>query len=805
MAEASSEFLVPIDVDEFLVLWKGNAISTDSKDIHNHFRFVPRDGRRYRMASISTMECPTRTFQDDAQSFRRTHRMTTFIMPGNRLTCMSKTFYFRQSFVRTDQGNHGGTVTTDSQDKTKGYTVGRCPYYHSPNLALIHYGSYLPWEIQNKKMMRGAVVYNHTGKVDAGMPCGEMGVHYCWWYQKIIQQGETNLRNEYEARIPCNRTDLFSSQAIKIVIQQEEMGIGVVNHHTEKRPLNDMSGVEKVFIVGTSHSGTSILERIMGNIPSLTALCRETEMFLGKPFKPLDPTDSVLLKLADDFDSDAVKRGAKFWIEKTPRHIFFISRILEMFPKSYFVWITRDPIQVAISLRKRGLGVHCKGSFSGCGEYWTKGNEHAFYHLSNVPRVFRLKFEHLYSRDHVFDVLQDIFALLDIDVPVTSSLLQSARRQASRNCYRFTSEREKERILFQEAVSKSMNSFQNAVDPKNHDIYRAIQMSSDWNQAKPYNVSVLDSLEILRSNRTRSLARRLGYNYPSVIFQAERLSGSPLLDQDNTGFENMNGVTVIKTEPWMVFNVSYIMYFAGHVGKEIRIAGSNSGQGPWKMLGAVVLEGFHAAWSHIASPDIYIDKPATTVRLYFHAATREGQWTYVAISRDGVTFCMHSMAKIAPFYLRVFVIDGTFYGLAKIGNNSTAILHSSDGLTEFKQGPLILPNSRHTSVLLKNGSVHIFYTIVDEAPERIYHTEVMNPQADWTTWYVGIGVPILEPELPFEGVEMPLVPSEFGPAPGLVRQLRDPYIFEDDEDIVLFYVAGGERSISIARLLVSTE
>jgi hypothetical protein len=365
----------------------------------------------------------------------------------------------------------------------------------------------------------------------------------------------------------------------------------------------------------------------MGNIPTLTALCRETEMFLGKPFKPLDPTDSAVLKLVDEFDLDAIKRGAKFWIEKTPRHIFFISRMLEMFPKSYFVWITRDPIQVAISLRKRGLGVHCKGTLSGCGEYWTKGNEHALHYLSNIHRVVRLKFEHLYSQNHVFDILQDIFALLDIDSPVTSSLLQSAQRQTSRNCYRFTSEREKERILFQEAVAKSMSSFQNSVDAKNHATYRAMQMSSDWNQAKPYNVSVLNSLEILRSNRTLALARTLGYNYPSVIFQAERLSGSPLLDQGKTGFDNMNGVTVIKTEPWMVFNVSYIMYFAGYVGKEIRLAGSSNAQGPWKIFGAVVLGGFDGEWSHIASPDIYIDKPAKEVRMYFHAATRDGQWT----------------------------------------------------------------------------------------------------------------------------------------------------------------------------------
>jgi hypothetical protein len=113
-------------------------------------------------------------------------------------------------------------VATDSQDKSHGYTVRGCPYYHSPNIALVHYGDHLPWEIKNNKMMRGASVYNHTERVDAGMPCVGSGTHYCWWYRKLVQQGETKFKNEYQASIPCNRTDVFSSHAIKTAIQKEE-------------------------------------------------------------------------------------------------------------------------------------------------------------------------------------------------------------------------------------------------------------------------------------------------------------------------------------------------------------------------------------------------------------------------------------------------------------------------------------------------------------------------------------------------------------------------------------------------------
>ena len=34
-----------------------------------------------------------------------------------------------------------------------------------------------------------------------------------------------------------------------------------------------------------------------------------------------------------------------------------------------------------------------------------------------------------------------------------------------------------------------------------------------------------------------------------------------------------------------------------------------------------------------------------------------------------------------------------------------------------------------------------------------------------------------------------------------VRQLRDPYVFEDDDgSLYLFYVGGGEQAIGVARL-----
>ena len=50
---------------------------------------------------------------------------------------------------------------------------------------------------------------------------------------------------------------MFSSQAIKTAIEHEEMGNGMGGKLTATIQCLAAIGVEKAFIVGTSHSGTS--------------------------------------------------------------------------------------------------------------------------------------------------------------------------------------------------------------------------------------------------------------------------------------------------------------------------------------------------------------------------------------------------------------------------------------------------------------------------------------------------------------------------------------------------------------------
>ena len=68
-------------------------------------------------------------------------------------------------------------------------------------------------------------------------------------------------------------------------------------------------------------------------------------------------------------------------------------------------------------------------------------------------------------------------------------------------------------------------------------------------------------------------------------------------------------------------------------------------------------------------------------------------------------------------------------------------------------------------------------------------------------WKTDNSCPILEPELNWEGANMPISQSVIGIAQEKARELRDPCIFQDtDNQIYLLYSGGGERGIGLVKL-----
>ncbi len=303
---------------------------------------------------------------------------------------------------------------------------------------------------------------------------------------------------------------------------------------------------------------------------------------------------------------------------------------------------------------------------------------------------------------------------------------------------------------------------------------------------------------------------------------AQRLSTQPIIspEMDPCIGSNINGPSLIKVPTWVKSPLArYYLYFADHKGSFIRLAHAPSIGEPWiihrpgcldifdslfcsqrpKNAGPVpdwAKDGRDWLYPHIASPDVHVDQDKRCIRMYFHGLCCDGeQKTRVALSNDGLEFDVHREI-LGPSYFRVFRHNSWWYALAY----PNIILRSEDGLREFEPGPALLdPATRHTAALVRGDILHVFWTRTGDAPERIYHA-MINLELHWKDWRLSQAREILRPEYPWEGCNLPEMPSTSGAAVGPVNGLRDPGIIEDGSRIFLVYSGSGESAIGIAEL-----
>ena len=297
---------------------------------------------------------------------------------------------------------------------------------------------------------------------------------------------------------------------------------------------------------------------------------------------------------------------------------------------------------------------------------------------------------------------------------------------------------------------------------------------------------------------------------PSKRFRAERLVDNPIIYPDMPGLEgelgnNINGPSLIRVPEWVEEPLGkYYLYFAHHGGKYIRLAYSDQVEGPWMVYPPGVLgvdDG--PGRGHIASPDVHMDEERCLIRLYFHQPAPEekrdmGQVSFLALSENGLRFDVREEI-LGQFYLRVFQHGGWYYAYAKNTNVNGILYRSADGLTGFEPGPEFLPGIRHAATWVDGDTLHLFFSAAGETPERILVSTIDLTQP-WPDWKASEPEVVLEPELEWEGADLPLEASRYGAARGRVRQLRDPGIFEEDGQLYLLYSVAGEQGIAIARL-----
>ena len=350
---------------------------------------------------------------------------------------------------------------------------------------------------------------------------------------------------------------------------------------------------------------------------------------------------------------------------------------------------------------------------------------------------------------------------------------------------------------------------------------------------------------------------RYPYN-PAVDlpWEVERVNLMPLVEgvAKERGYFNINGPTVIRVPDWVKNPLGrYYMYFAHHKGSYIRLAYADHPEGPWRVhrrqvmpletsgfpvqmprisegaldrlydtfslhvvrdylllqYQAVVADpaerkrrGFSEAanrMTHVASPEIWIDELGKRLVMFYHGYDELGsQSSRIATSTDGLDFTPTG-GTVFSTYLRAFEYRGQFYLLGMPGVLYRA--NSAEGPFKPRRRLLFQPDMRHAGLWLEGDTLHVFWSVVGYAPERILYSQVDLSSWDWDDWRATTPAEVLAPELKWEGVEVPVMPSLRGELDILAHELRDPYLFVDEDgERYLYYVGGGEKAIGMVRL-----
>jgi hypothetical protein len=319
---------------------------------------------------------------------------------------------------------------------------------------------------------------------------------------------------------------------------------------------------------------------------------------------------------------------------------------------------------------------------------------------------------------------------------------------------------------------------------------------------------------------------------------AARLAANPLITVSSspTLGTNVNGPSVIRVPEFVPHPLGrYYMYFANHMGAFVRLAYADRVAGPWTIYAPGVLQARDTAffrpqpdppetlddfYTHVASPEIAIDRAQQRLLMWVHgwwtagerwpadpkaaaAWAREkgyGQFTQLAESADGVHFDVRApITKIS--YLRVFEHDGRQYGMARLGR----LARSADPRAAFEPGPNPFRDTpyanrvRHVGLLRRGQRLHVFFTAIGDAPERVLMSTI-DLAGDWESWRASAPVPVLQPEADYECPRLPDAPSLAGDVEEPVKQIRDPFVFEDEGRTYLFYAICGEQGIAAAEI-----
>jgi hypothetical protein len=101
-----------------------------------------------------------------------------------------------------------------------------------------------------------------------------------------------------------------------------------------------------IFICGCGHSGTTLLNKILGNHKNIYSMDYETGMFIRN-------TDKQISSILKTLDEKRIESNKKVLCEKTPGHVYCINKIYKLIESPKIIVMIRDGRDVVSSLYRR--------------------------------------------------------------------------------------------------------------------------------------------------------------------------------------------------------------------------------------------------------------------------------------------------------------------------------------------------------------------------------------------------------------------------------------------------------------------
>jgi hypothetical protein len=300
-----------------------------------------------------------------------------------------------------------------------------------------------------------------------------------------------------------------------------------------------------------------------------------------------------------------------------------------------------------------------------------------------------------------------------------------------------------------------------------------------------------------------------GYIFPWRLSNNPMVHGKTLGAPNEPGaLANINGPSLIKVPDWIPNPLgAYYLYFAHHRGQSIRLAYSDSINGPWRIYSPGTLKRESTpCCGHIASPDVHVMPKTQNILMYFHGPGADNiQRSYVSISQNGIDFTVLPEPIGAP-YLKAIFLANICLGMASDGY----LYRSIDGLGNFIRSrhrlmdsvdPIISPGNglRHPAISYLAPYLEIYYSRRGDAPESIRIAKFVS-NGSWDEWKLCDDLELLRPTFEWEGANLTIQPSMNGMSHKTENAVRDPSIFYDQGRRYLLYAIGGESGIAISKL-----